>query len=396
MLPYPIEKIELAIVQNLIENEIAESRTLDYKRQLSLDSAPDKKEFLKDVSAFANSAGGDIIYGVEEKKDAKGNNTGLPGNIVPMLGINTDKLNQQISSVILNGISPRIRFAVKEIQVLDGGILILLRIFESFQQPHMVTSDGDNRFYARSTVGRFPMDAIQIRESVLASENQATRLKDFRNERVSLIQSGKIAAYHSVGPTIILHIVPVSSFLRNARVLSTIEYRVRPLFVPMIFAGTDTRFNVDGMYSYTSRKHGEEASGYCQLFFNGAVESVGNGFVSPGYAEIPSRHIAELIFRQSKSIFQGLKSLNVDGPFMVALTLLACGNYKLGVGHSLRYQGGHGIDRDNLPVPELLIESVEDEDIVTTLRPLLDGFWNACGFERCFDYDDAGKYSPRR
>ena len=52
----------------LIQNRVQESLTLDYKGCDSLDkNNPNrKKELSKDVSAFANSAGGIILYGVIE------------------------------------------------------------------------------------------------------------------------------------------------------------------------------------------------------------------------------------------------------------------------------------------------------------------------------------------
>jgi predicted HTH transcriptional regulator len=55
-------------LQRFITDEIPESLTLDYKASPAL--AKDTKsrdELCKDVSAFANSAGGQIIYGIEEK-----------------------------------------------------------------------------------------------------------------------------------------------------------------------------------------------------------------------------------------------------------------------------------------------------------------------------------------
>jgi predicted HTH transcriptional regulator len=55
-------------LQRLVDDEILESLTLDYKKSpaLAKDSAS-RDELCKDVSAFANSAGGRIIYGIPEK-----------------------------------------------------------------------------------------------------------------------------------------------------------------------------------------------------------------------------------------------------------------------------------------------------------------------------------------
>jgi predicted HTH transcriptional regulator len=57
-----------ADLQMLIDDEIQESLTLDYKASASLaKDSRSRDELCKDVSAFANSAGGQIIYGIEEE-----------------------------------------------------------------------------------------------------------------------------------------------------------------------------------------------------------------------------------------------------------------------------------------------------------------------------------------
>jgi predicted HTH transcriptional regulator len=61
-------QIDMADIQRLITNAVPESRTLEYKQTLKIGSDGDKKEFLADVSAFANTDGGDIIYGLSADK----------------------------------------------------------------------------------------------------------------------------------------------------------------------------------------------------------------------------------------------------------------------------------------------------------------------------------------
>ena len=48
----------------LVANAVAESATLEFKRSLFGNNDADKREFLADVSALANSAGGDLIFGI--------------------------------------------------------------------------------------------------------------------------------------------------------------------------------------------------------------------------------------------------------------------------------------------------------------------------------------------
>ncbi len=53
-------------------------------------------------------------------------------------------------------------------------------------------------------------------------------------------------------------------------------------------------------------------------------------------------------------------------------------------------RGEHEIDRDILLLPEVIIENYDTtpEDV---LKPCFDAMWNACGFPRSPNYDDAGK-----
>jgi predicted HTH transcriptional regulator len=58
-----------ADLDRLIVDAVKESLTLDYKQSLALTKDDKKKEDLcKDVTAFANSAGGQLVYGMEEDK----------------------------------------------------------------------------------------------------------------------------------------------------------------------------------------------------------------------------------------------------------------------------------------------------------------------------------------
>jgi len=68
MIPKPIEAITTADIQSLIDNQVAENRSMEYKEALPGNSDDEKKEFLADLSSFANAGGGDIIYGLVESE----------------------------------------------------------------------------------------------------------------------------------------------------------------------------------------------------------------------------------------------------------------------------------------------------------------------------------------
>lgn len=56
-----------AKLQELVRNQVQEGPTLDYKRSAALEKTEvSRNELAKDVSAFANAAGGTLIYGIVE------------------------------------------------------------------------------------------------------------------------------------------------------------------------------------------------------------------------------------------------------------------------------------------------------------------------------------------
>ena len=89
MLPADFDRIDASHVENLVAAAVPEDRQLEYKQALSIDKDADKKEFLADVSSFANTLGGDFVFGIEEARDENGKPTGIPSSV---LGIRSSKL----------------------------------------------------------------------------------------------------------------------------------------------------------------------------------------------------------------------------------------------------------------------------------------------------------------
>ena len=82
MINKPLDQLTLGDIKDLIENQVQEDKNIDYKETLPGNADGDKKEFLADVSSFANLNGGDIIFGIKEKRDERNNSTGIPEAIM--------------------------------------------------------------------------------------------------------------------------------------------------------------------------------------------------------------------------------------------------------------------------------------------------------------------------
>lgn len=91
MISKPIDDIDISDINFLVENQVPEKRTLDYKQELPEDNKDGTKAFLADVCSFANSMGGDLIYGIKEERDEPGKTTGIPQEICPLAEINFDE-----------------------------------------------------------------------------------------------------------------------------------------------------------------------------------------------------------------------------------------------------------------------------------------------------------------
>jgi len=62
-----LTEITEADLQYYVDNEVAENLCIEYKQQLPGEDYDSRKEFLSDVSAFANAVGGHIIFGIREE-----------------------------------------------------------------------------------------------------------------------------------------------------------------------------------------------------------------------------------------------------------------------------------------------------------------------------------------
>src|SRR4051812_41318824 len=99
MIPKPLSQVSERDIQALV-GQVSEGRTLDFKRDLPGGSDADKKEFLADVSSFANTNGGDLILGVDEK-------AGVASKIVGVSASDVDAETLRLEQIILSGLDPR-------------------------------------------------------------------------------------------------------------------------------------------------------------------------------------------------------------------------------------------------------------------------------------------------
>ena len=149
-------------LQDLINDKISESLSLEYKQTIDIKPKKDKKELCKDVSAMSNAFGGKIIYGIKEssQKDAGS----IPVVLTP---IKDHSLKESMQQVLTDGILPRMDFLITgfESQQFPDHEYVVIDIPQTLRGPHFVCLDGVNRFYKRRDFEAKTMDQREIEDA---------------------------------------------------------------------------------------------------------------------------------------------------------------------------------------------------------------------------------------
>jgi len=263
-------------LQALLEARVAESQILEFKAALPGPKDEDKREFLADVSSFANTRGGVIGYGIEAERNADGQDSGiiaaLPG--LATSGLDAEKL--RLSAMLRDGLSPPLTYQVEFAQVPAGPhrSVLLLGVSRSVVAPHMVTFRGLNRFYRRSESGKYQPDVMELRRMFLESASWVAQCDDLRRTRLNGLRSFPGLDMTSV---CLVHVLPLGR-LDSIVDLRTPESILRTALPPLRQYGWSSRFNADGFLLYTG--DGTTVRSYTQWLRCGGAEGFSSSFVS--------------------------------------------------------------------------------------------------------------------
>lgn len=145
-------------ILNLVVNKVEENISLDYKECIALTNTDrSKNELSKDVSAFANSIGGSIIYGVKEEEH-------IPVKIDD--GVDPKEITKEwLESIIDSRISPKIDgleiIPIELKETNPGRYIYAVNIPQSTRAPHQAS---DKRYYKRYNFKSAPMEDYEIKD----------------------------------------------------------------------------------------------------------------------------------------------------------------------------------------------------------------------------------------
>lgn len=143
-----------ADLERMISGQFQESLHLEYKSSMAVSKSDKKRaELAKDVSSFANSDGGIIVYGIEEEKH-------LPIRIDD--GIDHNIHNREwFENVIHSNVAPRLDgIVIAQIPLNSDRSAYAIEIPKSYRGPHQ--ERGYHRYYRRYNFKAEPMEDYEI------------------------------------------------------------------------------------------------------------------------------------------------------------------------------------------------------------------------------------------
>jgi len=396
-----LEPITREYVTGLVEHQVSERKTLDYKRDLPGSTDQDKKEFLADVSSFANTEGGELIFGVTET-------SGVPTEIVGVMVGNFDAEKLRLQSLIRDGLQPRLPSPpeMECVVIQDAKSVLVVRIPKSWRSPHRVSIGGHGHFYARHSNGKYQLDVGELRDAMVRGESVGERIRTFRAERVIAVKSGATPISVEGVPRQIVHLVPLSAFAASGAVDISETIRniatnrlnsLQPLGRP---TGWDHRVNLEGRVVFAVTDSGEANSrSYTQFYRSGIVEAVGTLLVPFASREagdpyvLATDWIAELREFLIRS-FALMPELGLSPPVFFFFSLIGIRGLSLAMDKYLPAVGDV-FEPDDLVLSEQTVESYP-VSVDLLLSHALKIIWNAVGLEECPFFDEHGNWLKQR
>ena len=368
----------------IVDAHASEGQTLEFKAELPASSDRGRAEFLKDVSALANAAGGAMLYGVSE---AGGVAEAVTGLRFP----DADAEIRRLSQILESGVEPRVsgvRFAT--ISTADGDVLAI-DVPQSFDAPHRYLFNGPSKFVQRVGTHVSELTYDQLRS---AFDRSSQRISSIRDEWAKDFALSHVWKPLEAGPVCVLRVSSLLSADARQVIDPQIAYNEWDQLIQSDWGGGSPAFNYQGLVAAPGRSDALRA--YTQVHRIGAITS---------YRSVGTHYEGENLFipgRSEKFIMEALpKSLDflisrgIAGSAVIHIGLTRLSGYKLAFN-----DGGFNqwvpSDVDRLQLPEVLIDDLSESlELDTLLRPGFDLVWQAYGQPNCRNYGPDGVWGGR-
>jgi hypothetical protein len=378
-------------VSAIIDAGSSESLRLEYKATPYETTEGGRKEFAKDVSAFANRDGGLLIVGVKDKG----------GKIESVIGVEIGQIDSVIlwmESVIRSHVSPHILgLRIAHVEHKEHS-LIAVDVPRGLDPPYEVAAAG-SRFFVREERSVRTMSRDEIKYAATRQGELMGRIDSFADSRwASLTRDAPTT--HSLAPGqggSLFQLFPLFS--------QSFSYRFDvPTLISTVphyhaFHGRDVasaKPTLDGL-EYRFRGDDGEFGGFVKIYRNGIIE------VADGYVTNPDGRPLPGLLLMTSIIETAQRTIETSSEITGAESFVLDFRIRTEPGQSIAFFRDPFGNRDAVDRSELIFDKLEisvGEDwkpsLTATVRPLLDQVWQAWGFTNCGYFNDQGEFKPPR
>lgn len=199
-------------IDNLINSKIEETLTLEYKQEIG-----DNKEIAKDISAFANTDGGIIVYGIKTADR-------IP---IGKAWITDKGIEEKVQNVVSTNIQPRLEnVSVNSIKNPDNNAeaVYIVDIPKSPIAPHM----AKNYYYKRFGSTSSPMNDSEVKNTIFSSGRIASLRLEIKQNLALSKQTRKfladLEAYTHYEDRTYVALIPLNTDAWNALISAGLFY----------------------------------------------------------------------------------------------------------------------------------------------------------------------------
>lgn len=372
MLPFSIEAIDEAALRSLVENQVAERRDLEYKRDLPGRGDDDVKEFLADVTSLANAQGGDLVFGMDEAD-------GVAADLVGIESANHDDDILRLENSLRDNVAPRlIGLQTQWVPMADGRGAIVLRVPASMNAPHQIVFKKTRRFWGRSSKGKYEMDVHELRHAFTQSEQLPQRFLGLHEQAISMALGTDMPFAVQAGPITVISIVPLGLFREEQRIPIQRDQAI----VPFQSDGYSAIEMIEGvlLHGTPNRETGEVFS-FALTHRSGRVDcAFPIGGVREGNRGQELRLVWPLMFEEglldmARSSQNRLAPFGIDGPWVVLATALGVQGFVLVEGPQYVSQPAF---RERALLGQLVLDRIDEDG----LKPIAENLWLLFGKNR--------------
>jgi Putative DNA-binding domain len=364
--PHDFDAISSDHIQDLVDTLRAEDRTIDFKRDWD-DATFDGLS--KDVCAFANTDGGDIVVGVTDVNRIA---SSFPG----VTGADADRRIRNAETSIRSKIEPRVHgLRIRYVEREGKPGAFVLRVSPSSTGPHRLIQNG--AFYSRGSAGNRDMDIFQVREAFLRGTLAEERIREFRAKRISGLDRTNPGLSGLQYAWALFQVVSIPALMRPQLLSGQQLYdSANSLRIfDALGEGATRTFNLDGV----KKGRGELT---VQLFRDGRVEAqrrLGKASNAIATTQAPERIPLELIRNGVRSSLKDyvhcLESLGCPPPYSISLSLVNVELFQF----TARDLDVTSPDRNNMEFPDVTIPDTQIGSISSAIGSLTDMMYQAFG-----------------